>query len=70
MKKNLPLVAFGRDSCNIFEEILKQSPNVVADINILHFNFGVDKAVRKEINISFFHLRKASFMRHNVDDIV
>lgn len=41
---------------DVYEEILKQFPHVIAGVNLLHFHLSIHIAVIQEVNVRNFNL--------------
>ena len=45
-------------------------PHVVARVNFLHLDFGVDVTMVEEVDVGGFDLRNAVLVRHHVHDVL
>ena len=67
---NTLLIRFRRHRGDVFEEVLKQSPDVMTGVDFFHFNLGVNEAMREKVDICFFDFGQAAIVGNDSDNIV
>ena len=58
------------DTIDVQQEVFKQLPDVVRDVDFLHLNFCVNETMVQEVDVGVLDFRDAVGVRDDADDVV